>query len=469
VPTGAATDAAPALVEPAVALTDTEAKPAAAVIDIEVEHAASAPATADAPTDAVPPATVPVKSRPMTRSVAKAGSPGLVVPLFSPNTHPTPPDTLESTDTGIRNLLEALKQEIDNGTARAIPQSERELPEGLSHLARTIVALAPRLQGHCHMLSLEITDNNDADALEMRRLAEATLDALKQRENREPPRRWAFPRAGENNCLIDAIFKSWVDNTLTRQVRILLRAIMILCSLLEAAAGHSDAPAEQAVDVHHHVVQIQELHRINDYLTIGSAAAFNKYILHGVFCFVESRGDGTPLSLHASAHADADPTRPALLMEYNGYHFTPLYRGRTTLQAAASVMRANFEASTRHVTKESSEVSQLIVNFIKTALDAMSAAYTDVEDTSNVHQMHGAALKIAKATHAAMVEAAQAFNTFEVEYTKPKENEEPAQTRTCDLSGPKRSFVAALNCLRTLAGLDELQLPEATVTPHPNS
>ena len=43
------------------------------------------------------------------------------------------------------------------------------------------------------------------------------------------------------------------------------------------------------------------------------------------------------------------------------------------------------------------------------------------------------------------------------------------QTHTCDLSRPKRAFVAAVNCLRTLVGEDEIKLPEVMATPHPNS
>ena len=369
----------------------------------------------------------------------------------------------------MRNLLQALKLKKDDGTTRATSQPEQQLPEELNHLAQTIVDLASRLQGHPHMFSLTITERANAEVAETRKLAEATLDALKQRENRESPHRWDLTRRNENNCLIDAIFKAWVGNTLTYDIRVLLRAIMILCSLLEAATKHSNDPTEQALEVTQYIYQIQGLHNINDYLTIGNAAAFNKYILHGVLCFIDSRGGkDTPLTLYASAHADADPARPALLMQYSGCHFTPLYSGKTTLQEATSAMRANFEASTRHVTEESSEASRLIVNFIKTALDAMSAAYTDVRDTSDVYQMRGAALKIAKATHAAMVEAAQAFNTFEAEYAKPKENEEPAQARICDVSRPKRSFVEALNCLRTLVGEGKIELPEVTATPHPN-
>ncbi len=72
------------------------------------------------------------------------------------------------------------------GSTKLLSHLNEELLHRLTRLSQIIVDPASRLQDHTHMLSLEVTDESNAEAPASRKLAEALQETLKPEANEEP-------------------------------------------------------------------------------------------------------------------------------------------------------------------------------------------------------------------------------------------------------------------------------------------
>jgi len=113
-----------------------------------------------------------------------------------------------------------------------------------------------------------------------------------------------------------------------------------------------------STEVIYHICQIQELFHLDDYLTFGNAAASNT--CRGISSKARSASWKLALAMPLTLHSSAGST-PSASHQVQWTSFHPFYGSKTTLQAATSAMCANFEASTRHTSKEGSKASRLIV------------------------------------------------------------------------------------------------------------